>query len=146
MLPEVGHRLPEVLQEQGGQILADPQADQDALHGYAGSGAGEGVGLHLPPLVAQPVGQVEQGVTRIHAVADAPGDGRDPGLRVAVAQELEGAQLDDLGGEVLAGRVGRVVNPPVPLVAKAQEVVVLRDDLPGRAGEVDLETGMSPPR
>ena len=35
---EAGHRVPEVVQEQGGHVLADAQADQDALHGDARTG------------------------------------------------------------------------------------------------------------
>jgi len=36
MLVEVGHRVAEVIQQQGGHVLADAQADQDALHGDVG--------------------------------------------------------------------------------------------------------------
>lgn len=116
-----------------------PQADQDALHRDVGGCPGQGVGRHLPALGCQPVGQVEQGVAGVRAVTDPPGDRRDSRVRVAVTQELERAQLDDLGDEVLADLVGRIVDAPVSLITQAEEVVVLNDDLPGRAGEVDLE-------
>ena len=33
MLAEVGHRLGEVVEQQGGQVPADAEADQDTLHG-----------------------------------------------------------------------------------------------------------------
>jgi 5-methyltetrahydropteroyltriglutamate--homocysteine methyltransferase len=45
---------------------------------------------------------------------------------------FERAQPDDLGGQVRADLVGRLVHAAVAVVAQAQEVVVLRDDLPGR--------------
>jgi putative transposase len=104
-----------------------------------GGCSGEGVGGHLPSSCAQPVGQVEQRVARVLAFADPPGDRRDARGWVAVAQELEWAELDDLGGEVLADRIGRVVDALVTLKAEADEIVVLGHDLAGRAGEVDLE-------
>src|SRR6185437_11748034 len=67
------------------------------------------------------------------------GDGGDSGVRVAVAQQLERAQLDDLRGQVLADVVGRLMDGPVALMAEPQEIVVTGDDLAGRPGEVDLE-------
>ena len=36
VLAEVGYRVAEVVHEQGGHVLADAEADQDALHGDAG--------------------------------------------------------------------------------------------------------------
>src|SRR5450759_1521255 len=44
---------------------------------------------------------LRNGVAGILALAYPPRDGGDPGSRVAVTQELEGTQLDDLGREVL---------------------------------------------
>ena len=38
VLAEMGHGVAEVVQEQGGHVLADAQADQDALHGDARTG------------------------------------------------------------------------------------------------------------
>src|ERR1035437_2600993 len=104
-----------------------------------GGCSGEGVGRHLPPSFPEPVGHVEQGVAGILALAYPPRDGGDPGSRVAVTQELEGTQLDDLGREVLTYLIGRVVDPLVSLKTESQEVVVLSDDLPSRTREVDLE-------
>src|ERR1022692_3783513 len=141
MLSEVGHGGPEVIKEQGGHVLTHAQANQNALHGYVGSCSGEGVGRHLPSPGSQPVGQVEKGVAGVCSFADSPGDRRDASVRVAVTEELERAKLDDLGGEVLTDRIGRVVDAPVALMAETEEVVVLGDDLPGWAGEVDLEDG-----
>src|SRR5580698_1784376 len=131
--------VPEVIEQQGGHVLADAQPDQNALHGYTGGCSGEGVGRYLPAAGAQPVSEVEQGVAGVFAVAYPPGHRRDAGGRIAVAQELERTELDDLRGEVLADRIGRVVDAFVALKAETQEVVVLGDDLPGRAGEVDLK-------
>src|SRR5665648_297144 len=136
---EVGHGVPEVLEQQGSQIPADTPTDQNALYGYVGSHPGEGVGRHLPPSCAEPVGQVEQGITRVLTFAYAPRDGRDPGGRVAVTEKLEGAQLDDLGREVLTDLIGRVVDRPVSLTTESKEVVVLNDHLPGWTREVDLK-------
>src|SRR5215469_16269357 len=139
VLGEVGDRVAEVVEQQGGHVAGDAEGDQDALDRDVGGGPGQGVGGHLPPAGAQPVGQVEQRVPGVLALADPPGDRRDPGVRVAVAQQLERAQLDDLGGEVLADVVGGHVNLAIPVEPQAQEVVVRGDDLPGRAGEIDLE-------
>jgi hypothetical protein len=135
----VRHGVPEVVQQQRGHIPAHAQPDQDALHRYVARGPGEGVGRYLPPARAQPVGQVEQGVAGVLAVSDPPGDRRDPGGGVAVTEQLERAELDDLRGKILADRVGSVVNAFVPPMAQAEEVVVLSNNLPGRPGEVDLE-------
>src|SRR5580700_11929702 len=139
MLAEVSHCVAEISEKQRGHVPAHPQTDQNALHRDIGCAPGKSVGGYLPAAGAQPVGEVEQGVPRILALCDAPGDRRYPGGWVAVAEQLERAQLDDLGGEVLADVIGRLVNAPVALEAKAQEVVVTGDDLPGRPGEVDLE-------
>src|SRR5262249_31979345 len=94
---------------------------------------------HRQAPVPQPVGQVEQGVAGILALSYPPGDRRDAGGRVAVAEQLERAQLDDLRREVLPDVVGGLMDLPVALEAQAQEVVVAGDDLPGRPGKVDLE-------
>ncbi len=139
VLAEVGDGIAEVLEQQGGHVPADAQADQDALYGDVRGAAGKGVGGHLPPLVAQPVGQIEQRVAGVLAVADPPGYGRDPGVGVAVAQQLERPQLDDLRGQVLADVIGRLMDPAVAVLAEPEEVVVTGDDLAGRPGEVDLE-------
>ena len=75
--------------------MLTPRPDQEdaTLHGDVGRRSSEGVGGHLPALGGEPVGQVEQGVAGVGAVADPPGDGGDAGGWVAVAQELEWAQL-----------------------------------------------------
>src|SRR5262249_55912633 len=122
-----------------GHVVADAQADQDALDRDVRGRSGQGVSRHLPASAAQPVGQVEQGIAGVLAFADPPGDGRYAGVRVAVAQQLEGAQLDDLGRQVLADVVGRLVDAAVTIPSEPQEVVVAGDDLSGRPGEVDLE-------
>src|SRR5439155_20810514 len=111
----------------------------NTLHREVGRGPGKSAGRYLPAAGAQPVGEVEQGVPGILALGDAPGDRGYSGAGIAVAEQLERAQLGDLAGEVLAYLVGGQVNAPVALEAKAQEVVVTGDDLPRRAGEVDLE-------
>src|SRR5215471_4405383 len=136
---EVGYRVAEIIEEQRGHVPAHPQTDQDSLHGNIGRGPSKSVGRYLPATGAQPVGQVEQGVPGILALGDAPGDRRYPGVRVAVTQQLEWAELDDLGGEVLANLIGGHVDVLVALEAQAQEVVVGGYDLPRGAGEVDLE-------
>src|SRR5215469_16716500 len=136
---EVGYGVADVAEQEGGQVAADALADQDALDGDVRGRSGEGVGGYLPAGVAEPVGQVEERVAGVLAVADPPGDGRDPGVGVAVTQQVEGTQLGDLGGEVLADVVARGVDAAVAVVAEPDEVVVAGDDLPGRAGEVDLE-------
>src|SRR3984885_6771542 len=102
--------VPEVIEQQGGHVLADAQPDQNALDGYAGGCSGEGVGGYLPAPGAQPVSEVEQRVAGVFAVANAPGHRRDAGGRIAVTQELERAELDNLRGEVLADRIRRVVD------------------------------------
>src|SRR5580700_11988909 len=97
---EVGHGGLEVVEEQGSHVLTYAQPNQNALYGDVGGGAGEGVGGHLPASCAQPVGQVEQGVAGVLAFPDPPGDRGDARGRVAIAQELERAELDDLAREV----------------------------------------------
>ena len=52
-----------------------------------------------------------------------------------------GPSLTISRGEVLADCVGRVVDALVTLEAETEEVVVLGDNLAGRAGEIDLEDG-----
>ena len=106
VLVEVGDGVTEVVEQDVGQVAADVLAHQDALHGDVGRGAGERVGGHLPAPDAQPVGQVVERVAGIDAVGQLPGDGRDAGLGVAVAEELERPQLHDLLGQVAAGGVG----------------------------------------
>src|ERR1051325_2361468 len=122
VLAEVGDRVAEVIQQQGGHVLADAQADQDALYGDIGNPSGEGVGRYLPALVAQPVGQGEQGVAGVLALADPPGDRRDARVRVAVTQQLERPGLDDLGRQGLPALIGRLVDAPVALMPEPQEV------------------------
>ena len=134
VLREVGHGVPEIIEQQGGHVLAYAQSDQNALYGYVGSSSGEGVGGYLPASRAQPVGYVEQSVAGVLAFADPPGDRRDAGSGVAVAEEFEWAELDDLHGEVLADRIRRVVDALVTLKAETEEVVVLGDDLAGWGG------------
>src|SRR5580692_5423558 len=70
--------VPEVIEQQGGHVLADAQPDQNALHGYTGGCSGEGVGGYLPASGAQPVSEVEQGVAGVLAVAYPPGHRQDP--------------------------------------------------------------------
>src|ERR1022692_2570270 len=106
---EVSHSVPEVVQQQGGHVLAHAQADQDALHGYVGSCSGERVGRQLPTTHAEPVGQGAQVVAGVFALSDSPGDRRDPSFWVAVAKELEGTDIDYIDGEALAVLIGRVV-------------------------------------
>ena len=118
MLLEVGDRRREVIQEEGGQIAIDALADQNALNSDVRGRSGQGVGRHLPAPVAEPVGQVVQRVTGFLAWLDAPGHSRDTSGRVAGAQQLKGAQLWDLLGQVGAGVITRLVNPPVPLAPR----------------------------
>ena len=42
MLAEVGDGVAEIVEQQGGHVAADAQADQDALDGDVGGGSGEG--------------------------------------------------------------------------------------------------------
>ena len=102
--------VPDVVEQQRGQVPADALADQDPLHRDVGHRAGQRVGRHLPAADAQPVGQVVERVAGVFALADPPGDRRDAGGRVAVAQQLERPELDDLAGQVLAGVVAGVVE------------------------------------
>src|SRR5437016_3017613 len=102
MLAEVSHRVAEVVEEQRGHVPAHPQTDQNALHGDIGRGSSKSVGRYLPAAGAQPVGEVEQGVPGILALGDPPGDRRYPGAGIAVAEQFERAQLDDLACQVLA--------------------------------------------
>src|SRR5580704_3225406 len=129
MPAEMSHRIAEVVQQQRGHVAAHPQADQNALYGDVGSRPGKSVGRYLPAVREQPVGQVEQGVSGILTLGDAPGDRRYPGAGGAVAEQLERAQLDDLGGKVLAYVIGGLVDAAVAVEAEAQEVVVAGDDL-----------------
>src|SRR5664280_3728827 len=76
-----------------------------------------------------------QGVPGVLAVDDPPGDRRDPGQRVPVAQQLEGAELDDLLAEELGRGVAGVLDGLVSRTAEAHKVVVLRHDLSGRTGD-----------
>src|ERR1700683_2777550 len=131
--------VPEVIEQQGDHVLAHAQPDQNALHSYAGGCSGEGVGGYLPASGAQPVSEIGQRVAGVFAVAYTAGHRRDAGGRNAVTQELGRARLYNLRGEVLADRIRRVVDAFVALKAETQKVVVLGDDLAGRAGEVDLK-------
>jgi hypothetical protein len=93
MLLKVGDRGRKVIQEKGGQIAIDTLADQDALNGDVRGRSGQGVGRHLPAPVAEPVGQVVQGLTGLLAGFDAPRHRRDAGARIAEAQQLERTQF-----------------------------------------------------
>src|ERR1700730_1807766 len=110
MPAEVSHRSAEIVEKQRGHVLAHPQTDQNALHGDIGCAPGRSVSGYLPALGAQPVGEVEQGVPRILALGDAPGDRRYPGAGIAVAEQLERAQLDDLTGQITADVIRRLVT------------------------------------
>ena len=129
----------EVVHQHPGHVAADALAQQDALHRDVGRRAGQRVRRHLPAAHPQPVGEVEQRVAGVLALGDPPGHGGDRRLRVAVAEDLERPERRDRLGELLAGAVAVVVDAPVALATQPDEVVVLGDDRPGRAGEVDLE-------
>ena len=45
----MGYRVAEVIKQQRGHVLADAQADQDALYRNVGGGSGQGAGGYLPP-------------------------------------------------------------------------------------------------
>jgi hypothetical protein len=70
-------------------FAADTQADQDALHGDVGAGAGKGLGGHLPVAAAQPVGRVEQGIAGVLALRGPPGDETKHPMALAEAENRE---------------------------------------------------------
>ncbi len=134
MLVKVSNGVAEVIEQQGCHVLADAEPDQDPLYSDVRCRPSQRVSRHLPAPAAEPVGHVEQRVAGVLALGDAPGNRRDSGVRVAVTEQLERAQLDDLGGKVLTDLVGGLVNAAVALVAEPEEVVVAGDDLPRRPG------------
>src|SRR5262249_37650707 len=74
----------------------------------------------------------------------APRDRGNRVLRPAVTEQFKRPQLHDLLSQMAADVIGSLVNSPVSLSTKAQEVVVLADDLAGRPGEVDLADRHAP--
>ena len=62
-----------------------------------------------------------------------------PSAGFAAEDHLEGAQRGNFCGQVLGGPVAGRVELGVALAAKTHEIVVLRDDLPARAREVEGE-------
>ena len=55
--------------------------------------AGQRVRRDLPPPVAEPVGEIEEGVAGILSLRDPPGHSRDPRGRVADGQQLERSEM-----------------------------------------------------
>jgi len=80
---EAGHRVPEVVQEQGGRGPAHAEAGHDALDRAVETAPVRVQAGTCQPRLRSPVGQVDQGVAGIPAFADPPGDRPDAGGRVA---------------------------------------------------------------
>ena len=61
-------RLLDVGRRRNAEVAADALADQDPLDRDVGDGAGQGVGRHLPPSDAEPVGEVVEGVAGVRSL------------------------------------------------------------------------------
>ena len=100
----------EVVEQDRGQVAINPLTHQDPLHGDIRGRAGQGIGGHLPAAVTQTVGQVEERVSGVFALSDAPCDSGDALGRITATEQLEGAELGDLLGQVPSSLVAGVVD------------------------------------
>lgn len=139
MLVEMLDRTPDVVHQQAGHIPTDSLADHDAHDGDVLGIAGQGECRNLPAALQQPIGEVVQRIGQLHARFHPEAYRRDTGFRIAVVNELERPELADLFCQPLSRVVASLLNPRVSLAAEAKEIVILGDDLTGRAGEVDGE-------
>ena len=130
---EMGDGALDVGHQHRRQVAADALADHDPHHGDVLGLAGQREGRRLPAAARELVGEVVEGVGRVRVGLHHEADGRDAGLRVAVADELERTQLGDVLGEPAGGVVAGLVDAPIAGAAEPQEVVVPGDHLAGGA-------------
>src|SRR4051794_10255412 len=93
---EVGERALVVVEHEVGEVHREAVAGEDPLDGEVLAVRRQCVRGDLPARGAEAVGEVEEREAVIDTVAELPGEARD--AAVAVVDDLEWAELRDLGG------------------------------------------------
>ena len=129
----------EVCDQQVGQIAADPVTHQDAHDHQVFPVGRHAVGGNLPAAHANPVGEVVEVETGIDALFKRPAHGRN--AAASVVDDVKQTQLLDLIGQIVGRVVAGLLDLAVAFLAQAQEVVILGDDLPAGAREIQRKGG-----
>jgi hypothetical protein len=132
---QAGQDAAQVLKEEVGEVVPEAVADDDTQRGEVGAVFREGVRGDQPAALAQGRGNVEDGEVG-DAVVHLEGE---DGKLAAVSEQGERSHPGDILGEPHGDVTAGLLDTTVALEAEAQEVVVLRDHLGTRAGEVERE-------
>ena len=134
LLAEPVEHPAEIVEQQVGEIVGEAVADDDAQRCDVLPVLRERVRGHEPTLLAQPCRDVEDGEGLLAVDHE-----REHGQLRAVGEQAERAEVRDLRSQPLRDHPAGDLHAPVAVATEAQEVVVLRDDLAARPGEVERE-------